>query len=130
ITSLAGATLIQYAGYWTFLEEIISFLKGFTVFFWAAGTWWIPLLFILGFWRHIVRRHPLTYEPAMWAMVFPLAMYTLSTWELAIVLHLPFLKVIPNVMFYIALISWILVFYGLLHHLYIRTAAYYKNARA
>lgn len=129
ITSLAGATLIKQSEYWSFLAEITPFLKGFTLFFWAAGTWWIPLLFILAFWRHILRRHPLTYEAAMWAMVFPLAMYTASTWQLAIALDLPFLKAIPQVMFYVALLAWALVFFGLVHHLYIRTAVYYRAAR-
>ncbi len=129
ITTLAGATLIKNAEYWSILVEITPFLKGFTLFFWAAGTWWIPLLFILAFWRHILRRHPVTYEAAMWAMVFPLAMYTASTWQLAIVLNTPFLQAIPRVMFYVALFAWILVFFGLIHHLYIRTATYYKTAR-
>ncbi|WP_233208548.1 tellurite resistance/C4-dicarboxylate transporter family protein [Planomicrobium sp. MB-3u-38] len=129
ITSLAGATLIQHAESWSFLTEITPFLKGFTLFFWAAGTWWIPLLFILAFWRHIIRRHPVTYEPALWAMVFPLAMYTASTWELAIALETPFLQAIPRMMFYIASIAWCFVFIGFVHHLYIRTAAYYRAAR-
>ena len=126
ITSLAGATLIQHAESWSFLTEITPFLKGFTLFFWAAGTWWIPLLFILAFWRHIIKRHPVTYEPALWAMVFPLAMYTASTWELAIALEIPFLQAIPRVMFYIASIAWCIVFIGFVHHLYIRTAVYYR----
>lgn len=129
ITSLAGATLIQQAEYWSFLVEITPFLKGFTLFFWAAGTWWIPLLFILDFWRYIVRRYPFTYEPALWAMVFPLAMYTASTWKLAIALDTPFLQAIPRIMFYVALLAWIIVFFGFIHHLYIRTAAYYRAAR-
>lgn len=129
ITTLAGSTLILHADYWTFLEEITPFLKGFTLFFWAAGTWWIPLLFILAFWRHVVSRHPITYEPTLWAMVFPLAMYTASTWELSVALDTPFLQIIPNFMFYIALIAWVLVFVGLLHHLYIRAIGYYKSVR-
>lgn len=32
--------------------------KGFTFFFWAAGTWWIPLLIILGIWRHLIQKEP------------------------------------------------------------------------
>ena len=53
ITTLAGAKLILGAPEWSFLTEILPFLKGFTLFFWAWATWWIPLLFILGFWRHV-----------------------------------------------------------------------------
>ena len=53
ITTLAGARLIIAAPTWSLLDEILPFLKGFTLFFWAAATWWIPLLFILGIWRFI-----------------------------------------------------------------------------
>ena len=58
ITTLAGATLILNAAQLPLLGEIVPFLKGFTLFFWAAGTWWIPLLFILGIWRHVVQALP------------------------------------------------------------------------
>ncbi|ANU26171.1 tellurite resistance/C4-dicarboxylate transporter family protein [Planococcus versutus] len=129
ITSLAGATLILNATYWSFLVEIRPFLKGFTLFFWAAGTWWIPLLFILVFWRHVYHRYPLDYGPQWWAMVFPLAMYTTSTWKLAVALDVPFLKAIPRVMFYVALLTWLAVFGGLLHHVYIRTITFYRAQR-
>ena len=56
ITTLAGATLILNAGHWSMLEELLPFLQGFTLFFWAAGTWWIPLLLLLEFWRYAVKR--------------------------------------------------------------------------
>src|SRR5690606_23214038 len=75
ITTLAGANLLLSAGDSPLLEELRPFLKGFTLFFWAAGTWWIPLLVLLGAWRHLVRRLPLRYDPQYWGMVFPLGMY-------------------------------------------------------
>jgi tellurite resistance protein TehA-like permease len=74
ITTLAGARLIIAANTLSFLGEILPFLKGFTLFFWAAGTWWIPLLFILGIWRHLHKHFPLVYDPLYWGMVFPLGM--------------------------------------------------------
>jgi tellurite resistance protein TehA-like permease len=114
ITTLAGATLILNAGRWPFLESISPFLKGFTLFFWAAGTWWIPLLFILGAWRHFVKGHPLAYDPQYWGMVFPLGMYTVCTIRLAQALELPFLLAIPRVFIFIALAAWLLAFGGLL----------------
>src|SRR6185436_12991476 len=58
ITTLAGARLIIAASEWTVLNDFMPFLKGFTLFFWAAGTWWIPLLLILGFWRHVYKKYP------------------------------------------------------------------------
>lgn len=30
------------------------------MFFWATATWWIPMLVILGFWRHVYKRFLLT----------------------------------------------------------------------
>ncbi len=118
ITTLAGSTLILHRDNFSLLSEITPFLKGFTLFFWITGTWWIPLLFILTIWRHVIHRYPLTYDPQFWGMAFPIAMYTTSTLQLSKALELPFLMIIPDVMVYIALAIWLAVFMGLMHHLY------------
>lgn len=76
ITVLAGSTLMLSADKWQFLSELLPFLKGFTLLFWAIGTWWIPLILILGVWRHIEKKVPLKYNSQYWGMVFPLGMYT------------------------------------------------------
>lgn len=117
ITTLAGATLMLNSSRWDFLGEIMSFLKGFTLFFWVSGTWWIPLLFVLGAWRHLYKRHPLIYDPQYWGMVFPLGMYTACTFQLSKAIDVAFLLEIPRYFVYIALAAWLATFTGLLRNL-------------
>jgi tellurite resistance protein TehA-like permease len=117
ITTLAGARLIIAAPQWTTLNDFMPFLKGFTLFFWAAGTWWIPLLLILGFWRHVYKKFPLKYDPQYWGMVFPFGMYTVCTIQLARAIDFPPLLVIPRYFIYLALAGWLVVSLGLIYSL-------------
>lgn len=115
ITTLAGSVLVLNGS--GIIGELEIFIKGFTLFFWALGTWWIPLLIILGAWRHIVNRYPLSYTPEMWGMAFPIAMYTVGTTNLAMALDLEFLMIIPRLTIFAAVLVWLLITAGLiLHH--------------
>jgi tellurite resistance protein TehA-like permease len=107
ITTLAGARLIIAAPGSTLLNPVTPFLKGFTLFFWAAATWWIPLLLALGFWRHVYKKFPLRYDPQYWGMVFPFGMYTVCTFQLSNALVFPPLMVIPRYFIFLALAGWI-----------------------
>lgn len=113
ISTLAGATLIQSASFAPFLEAMLPFLKGFTIFFWATATWWIPMLVILGFWRHVYKKFALKYDPLYWGMVFPLGMYSVCTHQLLQALHLSFLQWLPWAFAYIAIAAWLITFIGL-----------------
>lgn len=117
ITTLAGSILILHADHWSLLQEITPFLKGFTLFFWITGTWWIPLLVILMIWRYIYHNHSFHYEPQIWGMIFPISMYTTGTFQLAKALQVPFLFIIPRVMVYIALTVWLFGFISMIHHI-------------
>ena len=114
ITTQAGATLILYSGQSQLLTDLVPYIKGFTLFFWAAGTWWIPLLVVLGIWTYAVKRVPLAYTPQFWGAVFPMGMYTASTFQLARATGQDFLLVIPKVSIYVALLAWMLAFAGML----------------
>ena len=117
ITTLAGANILL-RGHASFLTDFAPFIKGFTVFFWAAGSWWIPYLFIVGAWRHFYKRYPLTYHPVYWGLVFPMGMYTVATFRLAQVFNMDFLLLIPQYFIYLALIAWVVTFYGLVSRLF------------
>ena len=119
ITTLAGARLMLAAGETRILADILPFLKGFTLFFWSAGSWWIPLLFILGAWRHIYMRYPLRYDPQYWGLVFPLGMYTVCTFQLSKALDFEPLMVIPKFFVYIAFVGWLAAAGGLIYALFV-----------
>ncbi|HEX5176955.1 MAG TPA: tellurite resistance/C4-dicarboxylate transporter family protein, partial [Chthoniobacteraceae bacterium] len=117
ITALAGATLILAAPRLPILQEILPFLKGFTLFFWVTGSWWIPLLFILTVWRYLWKGYPTSYEPRIWAMIFPLAMYPACTLQLTRAMHLNFLSWIPHFFIYISLLAWFIAFVAMIREL-------------
>jgi tellurite resistance protein TehA-like permease len=117
ITTQAGATLMLQGERSRLLSDLLPYIKGFTLFFWAAGTWWIPLLIILGVWTYGVRRVPMTYSPQFWGLVFPIGMYTASTFQLGRATGSDFLSAIPEVSIYLALLAWSLTFVGLLRQL-------------
>lgn len=117
ISVLVGATLVENTKGAPFLQSLLPFIKGFTVFFWATGTWWIPMLLVLGVWRHIYRRFPLRYDPSYWGAVFPLGMYTLCTFKMAEALDLSFLLSIPRYFIFVAGAAWCLAFVGFVHNI-------------
>jgi tellurite resistance protein TehA-like permease len=112
ISTLAGTILVAAAPHAALLSELLPFTKGLTLVFWATATWWIPMLVILGVWRHVYRRFPLRYDPLFWGAVFPLGMYTACTYRLADVFNLDFLQPVPRVFIYIALAAWLAAFVG------------------
>lgn len=114
ISTLAGTMLIAAAPGSALLQSVLPFIKGFTLLFWSTATWWIPMLVILGVWRHGYRRFPLRYDPLYWGAVFPLGMYTVCTLRLSQVVDAPFLEAIPRWFIWIALAAWGLTMAGFL----------------
>lgn len=117
ISTLAGSLLIVNAAKAPYLHSLLPFLKGFTVFYWVTGSWWIPLLVTLEIWRHGIKRLPIRYDPLYWSVVFPLGMYSLCTIHMAQSMDLSFLLPIGHAFFYLALLAWAITLAGMIHHL-------------
>lgn len=117
ITTLAGARLLLFAEAHPFAQLLAPFLAAFVLMFWATATWWIPVLVLVGFWKHGVERVPITYNAGYWSMVFPLGMYTAATLTYADGLHAEFLKPIPAVFIWFAWFAWALTALGLARRL-------------
>jgi tellurite resistance protein TehA-like permease len=117
ISTLAGSLLIMNAPQAPYLVSLLPFLKGFTVLYWATGTWWIPMLLVLGLWRYGYRRFPFEYDPLYWGAVFPLGMYAACTYELNRAMQFGFLESLPRTFFYVALAAWTITFASMIRAL-------------
>lgn len=86
--------------------EVHSFVVGASVVLWSFGTWWIPLLVLFGLWRHVLRRYPLSYEPRLWSMVFPLGMYTVASYTLGKAAGFGFMVQVARVWVFVGVVAW------------------------
>jgi len=113
ISALVGATLIEHATLSPDVAELVPFVKGFTLFYWAIATLWIPMLLVLGVWHYLICGVPLAYDPLDWGRVFPLGMYSVSTYHLAKILAAPFLLPLSQLFMVIAVLAWAATLAGL-----------------
>jgi tellurite resistance protein TehA-like permease len=109
IIVLAGARILALPAALAVVKATTGFVEGFSFALWAFGTWWIPLLIVLGVWRHIRRHWPLTYEPQLWSVVFPLGMYTVATLTFGKVTHLAFTEPLSRFMLWVSVAAWVAV---------------------
>jgi len=117
ISTLAGSLLLVNVSDAPFLVSLLPFIKGFTVFYWATGTWWIPMLLVLALWRHVYKRFPMKYDPLYWGAVFPLGMYAVSTDRMIQAMGFHFLEFLPPIFLFIALAAWTAAFIGFVRDL-------------
>jgi tellurite resistance protein TehA-like permease len=112
ISTLAGALLVLSAPASPLLTGLLPFLKGLALLFWSTATWWIPMLLVLGIWRHVAQGFPFKYDPLYWGAVFPLGMYTVCTIRLSQALGVSFLATLAGAFVYVALFAWLVVAAG------------------
>jgi hypothetical protein len=103
ISANAGATLAVDDGRLPFFQSIKPFVEGMTLTMWAWATWWIPLLTLLGIWKHGFLQVPIGYTPMLWSIVFPLGMYAVTSLRLSRVADVPPLASWSRAMTWIAL---------------------------
>jgi tellurite resistance protein TehA-like permease len=106
---LAGAKILSLPAALPVVKATAGFVEGFSYALWAFGTWWIPLLIVLGLWRHVWHHWPLTYEPTLWSVVFPLGMYSVATLSFGKVAHLAFMEPLARFMLAVAVAGWVAV---------------------
>ncbi len=109
ITVLAGAGILGLPATLPVSRATSGFVEGFSFALWAFGTWWIPLLIVLGLWRYVRRHWSLSYEPTLWSVVFPLGMYGVATLSFGKVAHLSFMEPLSRCMLWVAVAAWVLV---------------------
>jgi tellurite resistance protein TehA-like permease len=109
ITVLAGSDILTLRGNVPAVSAIAGFVKGICFVFWSFGTWWIPLLIVLGLWRHVLRQWPLRYEPALWTVVFPIGMYGVATFSFGKAANLSFMDSVSRAAIWVAIAAWLLV---------------------
>lgn len=117
ISANAGTTLMTEDPRLPFLVAQRPFIDGVTLMMWAWGTWWIPMLFLFGFWKHVMSGLRLVYEPIMWSLVFPLGMYAVASARLGLATEFPPLQWISQIMIWVALGAWLFALTGVIRRL-------------
>lgn len=117
ISANAGTSLLIEESHLAFLAAQRPFIDGITMLIWAWATWWIPMLFLFGFWKHVANKLPLSYEPVMWSFVFPLGMYAVASARLGLAADFPPLQWISQLMIWVAFTAWLLTLIGAIRRL-------------
>jgi tellurite resistance protein TehA-like permease len=114
ITTLAGDHILAAVHALHGSTALAAWARPVTLVAWALASSWIPLLLYAALWRVDHVPGSLRYQAAWWAAVFPLGMYSAASAATAAELHMPALRTLSLVFFWIACTVWTLVAIGLL----------------
>jgi tellurite resistance protein TehA-like permease len=106
VRAAAGILVIQNQPGDNLVRQMRPLLVDLSVVLWAFGTWWIPLLVLFGVWRHLLRRYPLSFEPRLWSVVFPLGMYTVASVSLGRAANLGFMVTVARGWLWVGVVAW------------------------
>jgi hypothetical protein len=107
LTALAGAALVSRAETNLLLSGLLPFIKGFMVLFWAAASWWVPLIIGTALWRPSFAA-----EPQLWEMAFSLGNYSSGTWQMGAVFDVTSLTVIARLALWAGALAWAMAVVG------------------
>jgi len=107
ISANAGSSLLLTDPIIPTLVALRPSVQMISIMLWTWATWWIPLLVLIGLWKHVYKKVPLIYEPMQWSIIFPLGMYTVATYNLALSAEFKPLLYLSKVMLWIAVLSWL-----------------------
>ena len=117
ISANASSGLDMASPVLTVIAEVHAFIDSVALLSWAWATWWIPLLVIISFWKHAVKKVPLRYDPRHWSVVFPIGMYTVSSVQLSLASEVDPLHQVSHVMIWVAIALWALLTIALLRRI-------------
>ena len=109
ITTVAGARITEMARA-PALDITRGLAAAVSVVAFAFGTWLIPPLLALGWWRHVRHRVALRYETTWWSIVFPLGMYSAAGHDLGVADRLPLVAAVGDVAGWTAVAAWLISF--------------------
>lgn len=115
ISCLAATKLAPLLAARPALAELAPVVKALGLGAWGLASLWMPLLTLLGLWRHLARHYPFKYGVEYWSMVFPLGMYTACTQSLGAIYPYGFDRLALFWM-WVAALAWLAVFAGLCHY--------------
>lgn len=117
ITVLAGARIVEMADA-PMVAVTRGLVAGASVVFWAFASWLLPVLIAAGCWRHLVKKVPLSYEPGLWGVIFPLGMYAVAGIYLGRADRLPVVELIGRTELWVAVGAFAVTIGGMLFHLW------------
>ena len=114
IVTLAGDHILRAARAFAPLHPLAIVAAPVTFAAWVVASLWIPFLLYAAIWRIDQHSGSLRFAGAWWSAVFPLGMYASATAATGTDLGIPSLEMVSLVMFWIALVVWLIVAVGLL----------------
>lgn len=114
ISANAGSNLLLSDPILPLLVNLHHVIELISIMLWTWATWWIPLLVMIGLWKHFYRKIPLNYEPSMWSIIFPLGMYTVASYNLGVSIDFKPLVYLSSFMLWVAVLAWLSLMFFLL----------------